>query len=99
MISVNKIDNRITFKIKTEYYLKLLKTETMKLLAGCYLKLLNTGTIKLLGSNKSKISKDENIENGPILESTLVVLVHCNINNKNNYKQDSRVSFSSIPNQ
>ena len=29
---VNKIENRITFKIKTGYYLKLLTPETMKLL-------------------------------------------------------------------
>ena len=29
---VNKIENRITFKIKTGYYLELLMPETMKLL-------------------------------------------------------------------
>ena len=33
-IYVNKIENRITLKIKTGYYLELLKPETMKLL-GC----------------------------------------------------------------
>ena len=33
-IYVSKIDNRITFKIKTGYYLELLTLETMKLL-GC----------------------------------------------------------------
>ena len=38
-IYVNKIENRITFKIKSRYYLELLKLETMK----------------LLGSTKSKI--------------------------------------------
>ena len=31
-ISLNKIENRITFKTKTGYYLKLLTTEMMKLL-------------------------------------------------------------------
>ena len=31
---VNKIENRITFKIKTGYYLKLLTPETMKLLGS-----------------------------------------------------------------
>ena len=31
-IYVNKIENRITFKIKTGYYLKFLTPETMKLL-------------------------------------------------------------------
>ena len=44
MIYVNKIENRIMFKIKTGYYLELLTSETMK----------------LLGSTKSKIPKDEN---------------------------------------
>ena len=29
---VKKIDNRITFKLKTEYYLEVLKSEKMKLL-------------------------------------------------------------------
>ena len=41
-IYINKIENRITFTIKTGYYLKLLTPETMK----------------LLGSTKSKITKD-----------------------------------------
>ena len=31
-IYINKIENRITFKIKTVYYLELLTPETMKLL-------------------------------------------------------------------
>ena len=42
--------------------------------------------MKLLGSTKSKITKNENIENVPNLEITEVVLVHCNIIN-NNYQQ------------
>ena len=46
-IFVNKIDNSISFKIKTEYYLELLTPETMK----------------LLGSTKSKIDKDKNGKN------------------------------------
>ena len=40
---VNKTENRITFKIKTRYYLEILTLETMK----------------LLGSTKSKITKDK----------------------------------------
>ena len=44
MIYINNIENRITFKIKTGYYLELLTLETMK----------------LLGSTKSKITKDKN---------------------------------------
>ena len=33
-IYINKIENRIIFKIKTRYYLELLTTETMKLLGS-----------------------------------------------------------------
>ena len=62
-IYINKIENRITFKIKTGYYLELLTPETMK----------------LLGSTKSKVTKNENCENVPYLEITEVVLIHCNV--------------------
>ena len=44
IIYVNKIENRITFKIKTGYYLELVISET----------------IKLLGRTKNKITRDEN---------------------------------------
>ena len=64
-IYVNKIQNRITFKIKNGYYLELLTPETMK----------------LLGSSKSRITKDENGEDVPNLEVVEVVLVHCNLVN------------------
>ena len=57
MIYINKIENRITFKIKAGYYLELLSPETMK----------------LLGSTKSKINKDKNRENVPHLEITEVI--------------------------
>ena len=43
-IYLNKIENRITFRMKTGYYFELLTSETMK----------------LLGSFKSKITKDKN---------------------------------------
>ena len=56
---------KITFKIKTGYYLELLTLETMN----------------LLGSTKSKITKDENGENVPYLEINEVVLIHCNVVN------------------
>ena len=65
MIYVNKIENRITFKMITGYYLDLLTPET----------------IKLLGSTKSKITKNENSENVPNMEITELILVHCNIVN------------------
>ena len=62
-IYVNKIEKRITFRIKTGHYLQLLTPESMK----------------LLGSIKSKIAKNKNVESILRLEITDVVLVHCNI--------------------
>ena len=64
-IYANKIENRVTFKIKNGYRLELLR--------------LNT--IKLLGSTKNKVTEDKNGENVPHLEITEVLLVHCNIVN------------------
>ena len=64
-IYVNKIENRITFKIKSGYYLELLTPETMK----------------LLGSAESKVTKNKNGENVPHLEVVELVLVHCNLVN------------------
>ena len=61
----NKIENRITFKIKNRYSLELLTPQTMK----------------LLGSTENKITNDKNGENVPKLEIAEVVLVHCNIVN------------------
>ena len=46
--------------------------------------------MKLLRSIKSKITKDKNGENVPHLETTEVVLIHCNIAN-NDCQEDSRV--------
>ena len=65
IIFVNKIENRILFKIQTGYYFKLLTPETMNLLA----------------STKNKITKDENSKIVLHLDITEVVLVHCNIVN------------------
>ena len=64
-IYISKIENRITFKINTGYYLELLTSETMK----------------LLGSFQNKIGNNKNDENVPHLEITEVKLVHCNIVN------------------
>ena len=47
MMYGNKIQRRITFKIKTEHYLKFSTPELMK----------------LLGNTKSKMTKNENCEN------------------------------------
>ena len=49
---INRIENRIRFKIKSGYCLELLTPETMK----------------LLGSAENKINKDKNGENVPQLE-------------------------------
>ena len=57
IIYINKIENRITFKIKSGYYLELLTAETMK----------------SLGSKLRKINKDKNGENVPNLEVVAVV--------------------------
>ena len=64
---MHKIENRITFEIKSGFYLELLMPETMK----------------LLRSTKSKITKSENIENFPNVEINEMVLVLCNIVNNN----------------
>ena len=65
IIYVNKIENRITFKIKYGYFLELLTPETMK----------------LLGSSESKITEDKDCEIAPHLEIAELVLVHCNLVN------------------
>ena len=64
-IYVNKIENRIAFKIKNGYSLELLTPETMK----------------LLGSTENKITKNKKGKNVPHLEITEGMLVHCNIVN------------------
>ena len=64
-IYVNKIENRIIFKIKKGYSLELLTLETMK----------------SLRSTKNKVTEDKSGEDVPHLEITEVVLVHCNMVN------------------
>ena len=46
-ISVNKIENRVTFENKDGYCLKLLTSETMKLLGSTKIKKLKTKTVKI----------------------------------------------------
>ena len=64
-IYVNKIENRVTFKIKDGYSIELLTPETKK----------------LLGRTENKITRVKNGENVPHIEITEVLLVHCNIVN------------------
>ena len=66
-VCVNKIENRVTFKIKNGYCLERLTPETMK----------------LLGSTESKITKDKIGENVPHLEIVELVLIHGNLVNNN----------------
>ena len=66
-IYVKKRENRITFRIKTGYYLQLLTPVTMK----------------LFRSTKNNIMKDKNGENLPHLQITKVVLAQCNIVSNN----------------
>ena len=64
-IYLNKMENRITFRIKMGYYLVLLMSETMK----------------LLKSIKNKITKDENGRNLPcFLISIELLLIHTHQN-------------------
>ena len=60
-IYVNKIKNRIVFKIRIGYKLELLSEETMQ----------------LLGSSKKDIDQNKDGEIVPKLETVGVVLVHC----------------------
>ena len=62
---VNKIEDKIVFKIKTGHYLAILTPETMK----------------SIESTKSKMNKDEDGENVSHLEDVEIVLVLCNISN------------------
>ena len=66
-IYVNKIKNKIVFKVKTAYKLELLTEETMQ----------------LLGSSKKFIDKNKDGEIVPRLETVEVVLVPCNLVNNN----------------
>ena len=52
--------------------------------------------MKLLASTKNKITNGG--ENGPYLKTIQVVLIHCNAVN-NNYRQNSRVLYTFVPNQ
>ena len=64
-IYVNKIENRVIFKIKNGYSLELLTPETKK----------------LLGSTENKRTKEKNGENVQHLEIRELVLVNCDIVN------------------
>ena len=79
-IYINKIENKITFKIKAE---------------NTNLETLTPETMKLPGRTKNKITNNKNGQNVPHCENNEVVLVHCNIVN-NDYQQDSRVLFTFI---
>ena len=54
--------------------------------------------MKLSGSTKNQITKDKNCENVYNVEIAEVVLLYCNIVNKD-YQQDLRVLYTFIPNK
>ena len=56
-------------------YINIIKN-IIKFKTGYYLEFLMPETMKLLGGNKSKVTKDKNNENVPILEITKIALVH-----------------------
>ena len=60
-----------------------------------HLKNLTPEVMKSLESTKSKVTKDENVLHLEIIE---VILVQCNITN-NDYHHDSRVFYTSFPNE
>ena len=62
---MDKIENRIAFKINTRYKLEILSPETMK----------------LFGITKKDVDQDKDGENVLKLESVEDVLVHCNLVN------------------
>ena len=64
---MNKVKNRIVFKIKIGYKLELLTEET----------------VQLLGSSKKIIDKNKDGEIVPRLETVEIVLVHCKLVNNN----------------
>ena len=64
---MNKIKNKIVFKINPGYKLELLSQETMQ----------------LLGSSKKDIDQNKDGKIVPKLETVKVVLVHCNLVNNN----------------
>ena len=67
LVYMNRIKNRIIFKIKSGYKLELLSKETMA----------------LLGSSSNAIDRDKDGELVPKLEVVEVFLVHCNLVNNN----------------
>ena len=62
-VCINRVNNRLVFKIKDEYKLELQTPETMK----------------LFSSTKKLIDKTKNGENVPNLEVVDAVLVQCNL--------------------
>ena len=79
-------------------YVNKIENRTFKIKTGYYFELLTPERMKLLGSTKSKITKVENGENVPHLETTEVVLIHCN-NVNTDYQQDSRLLYTFVPNK
>ena len=76
-VYINRINNRLVFKIKDGYKLELQTPET----------------IKLFGSTQKLIGKTKNEQKVPSLEVVEVVLVQCNLLDKQ-YQQKSLYTFT-----
>ena len=62
---INRINNRLVFKVKDGYKPELQRPENMK----------------IFGSAKKLRDKTKNVENVPILEELRVILAQCNLEN------------------
>ena len=62
---INRINNRLVFKVKDGYKPELQRPENMK----------------IFGSAKKLRNKTKNVENVPILEELGVILAQCNLEN------------------
>ena len=82
-IYVNKIKNRIVFKIKTGYKLELLSEETRQ----------------ILGSLKEDIDQNKDGEIVPRLKTVEVVLLHCNLVNNSYEQASKVLLFILVPNK
>ena len=79
-IYISRINDRLVFKIKCWYKLKLQTPETMK----------------LFGSSKKLVNKTKNGKNVRSLEAVEVVLVQCNLVDRQ-YQKKSEVLYAFMP--
>ena len=84
-IHISRIENRISFEIKSRDHLEILTFETMKLLRSS----------EKTATTTTKKTRNKNGKIVPYLEITAVILIYGNIVNKC-YQQNSRVLYTFI---